>query len=62
MAEADASIPRIGFLGLAPEFSGVEALRAGLRDLGYIDGAAGEHSNCKWLHDTLRAVATMAHF
>src|SRR5262245_26625718 len=41
------------FPGLAPEFSGVEALRAGLRDLGYIDGAAGEHSNCKWLHDTL---------
>jgi hypothetical protein len=36
MAGADASIPRIGFPGLAPEFSGVEALRAGLRDLGYI--------------------------
>jgi hypothetical protein len=30
---------RIGFLGLAPEFSGVEALRAGLRDLGYIEGS-----------------------
>jgi putative tryptophan/tyrosine transport system substrate-binding protein len=30
-------IPRIGFLGLAPEFSGVEALRAGLRDLGYVE-------------------------
>jgi ABC-type uncharacterized transport system substrate-binding protein len=29
---------RIGFLGLAPEFSGIEALRAGLRDLGYIEG------------------------
>jgi putative tryptophan/tyrosine transport system substrate-binding protein len=31
-------IPRIGFLGLALEYSGVEALRAGLRDLGYIEG------------------------
>ena len=30
--------PRIGFLGLAGEFSGVEALRAGLRDLGHIEG------------------------
>lgn len=27
------------FVGrIAPEFSGVEALRAGLRDLGYIEG------------------------
>jgi putative tryptophan/tyrosine transport system substrate-binding protein len=34
-----AKTPRIGFLGLAPEFSGVEALRAGLSDLGYIEGA-----------------------
>ena len=33
-------VPRIGFLGLAPEFSGVEALRAGLRDLGYVDGSS----------------------
>jgi putative tryptophan/tyrosine transport system substrate-binding protein len=33
-------IPRIGFLGLAPEFSGVEALRAGLRDLGYLEGTS----------------------
>jgi putative tryptophan/tyrosine transport system substrate-binding protein len=33
-------IPRIGFLGLAPEFSGVEALRAGLRDLGYLEGSS----------------------
>jgi ABC-type uncharacterized transport system substrate-binding protein len=33
-------IPRIGFLGLAPEFSGVEALRAGLRDLGYVEGSS----------------------
>jgi putative ABC transport system substrate-binding protein len=31
-------MPVIGFLGLAPEFSGVDALRAGLRDLGYIEG------------------------
>ena len=31
--------PRMGFLGLAGEVSGVEALRAGLRDLGYIEGA-----------------------
>jgi hypothetical protein len=28
--------PRIGFPGSCPRFSGVEALRAGLRDLGYI--------------------------
>ena len=33
-------VPRIGFLGLAPEFSGVDALRAGLRDLGYVDGSS----------------------
>jgi putative tryptophan/tyrosine transport system substrate-binding protein len=31
-------IPQIGFLGLAPEYSGVDALRAGLRDLGYVEG------------------------
>jgi len=37
-AQPQAKIPIIGFLGLAPEFSGVEALRAGLRDLGYIEG------------------------
>jgi putative ABC transport system substrate-binding protein len=34
-----AKTPRIGFLRFAPEFSGVEALRAGLSDLGYIEGA-----------------------
>jgi ABC-type uncharacterized transport system substrate-binding protein len=34
-----AKVPVIGFLGLAPEFSGVEALRAGLRELGYIEGS-----------------------
>jgi len=33
-------VPRIGFLGLAPEFSGVDALQAGLRDLGYIEGSS----------------------
>jgi len=38
-AQPHAKMPRIGFLGLAPEFSGVEALRAGLRDLGYIEGS-----------------------
>jgi putative tryptophan/tyrosine transport system substrate-binding protein len=37
-AQLKAKIPVIGFLGLAPEFSGVEALRAGLRDLGYVEG------------------------
>ena len=37
-AQQSAKIPIIGFLGLAPEFSGVQALRAGLRDLGYIEG------------------------
>jgi putative tryptophan/tyrosine transport system substrate-binding protein len=37
-AQLQAKVWRIGFLGLAPEFSGVEALRAGLRDLGYIEG------------------------
>src|SRR5205823_6486357 len=37
-AQQQAKIPRIGFLGLALEISGVEALRAGLRDLGYIEG------------------------
>ena len=38
-AEQRVNIPRIGFLGLAGEFSGVEALRVGLRDLGHIEGA-----------------------
>jgi putative ABC transport system substrate-binding protein len=37
-AQQHAKVPRIGFLGLAPEFSGVEALRVGLRDLGYVEG------------------------
>src|SRR6184192_4059404 len=38
-AQPQSKIPVIGFLGLAPEFSGVEALRAGLRDLGYTEGS-----------------------
>jgi putative ABC transport system substrate-binding protein len=37
-AQQRINTPRIGFLGLAGEVSGVEALRAGLRDLGYIEG------------------------
>jgi putative ABC transport system substrate-binding protein len=37
-AQQSAQLPRVGFLGLAPEFSGVEALRAGLRDLRYVEG------------------------
>jgi ABC-type uncharacterized transport system substrate-binding protein len=37
-AQEQTKIPRVGFLGLAAEFSGVEALRAGLRDLGYVEG------------------------
>jgi len=36
-AQPHAKVPFIGFLGLAPEYSGVDALRAGLRDLGYIE-------------------------
>jgi putative tryptophan/tyrosine transport system substrate-binding protein len=31
-------MPRVGFLGLAGEFGGAEALRAGLRDLGHVEG------------------------
>ncbi len=37
-AQQPAKAPRIGFLGLAAELSGGEALRAGLRDLGYVEG------------------------
>jgi ABC-type uncharacterized transport system substrate-binding protein len=37
-AQQRINTPRIGFLGLAGEVSGVKALRAGLRDLGYIEG------------------------
>ena len=40
-AEQPAKIARIGFLGLGPadaQSSRVKALRAGLRDLGYVDG------------------------
>jgi ABC-type uncharacterized transport system substrate-binding protein len=38
-AQQGVNIPRIGFLGLAGEFGGAEALRAGLRDLGHAEGA-----------------------
>jgi putative tryptophan/tyrosine transport system substrate-binding protein len=40
-AQQLAHVPRIGYLGLGPAsafVSRVEALREGLRDLGYIDG------------------------
>ena len=37
-AEQRVNTPRIGFLGLDGESSGVDALRAGLRDLGHIEG------------------------
>src|ERR1700674_2916722 len=40
-AQQTAKVPRIGFLGLASASSlgkQVEALRAGLRDLGYLEG------------------------
>lgn len=40
-AQQSKAVPRIGFLGLAPASawaSPVEALRAGLRDLGYVEG------------------------
>jgi putative tryptophan/tyrosine transport system substrate-binding protein len=37
-AQQPVNLPKIGFLGLAGEFSGGEALRAGLRDLGYVEG------------------------
>jgi putative tryptophan/tyrosine transport system substrate-binding protein len=40
-AQQPMRLPRVGFLGLAPESSfatRIDALRAGLRDLGYIDG------------------------
>ena len=36
-AQPHAKVPFIGFLGLAPEYSGVDALRAGFRDLSYIE-------------------------
>jgi putative tryptophan/tyrosine transport system substrate-binding protein len=38
-AQQHPKVRRIGFLGLAPEFSGVDALQAGLRDLGYVEGS-----------------------
>jgi ABC-type uncharacterized transport system substrate-binding protein len=36
-AQQRAKLPRIGFLGLVPEFIAQEGLRAGLRDLGYTE-------------------------
>ena len=38
LAQQQAKLPRIGFLGLAFERTAGEWLRAGLRDLGYIEG------------------------
>src|SRR5215469_12253934 len=38
-AQQRAKLPRIGFLGLAFERTAGEWLRAGLRDLGYVEGA-----------------------
>src|SRR5215468_11878970 len=37
-AQQRAKLPRIGFLGLVPESLAGDGLRAGLRDLGYIEG------------------------
>jgi putative tryptophan/tyrosine transport system substrate-binding protein len=37
-AQQQAKSPRIGFIGLAFERTAGEWLRAGLRDLGYIEG------------------------
>jgi len=42
-AQQRAKPPRIGFLGLAFERTAGEWLRAGLRDLGYIEGARVHH-------------------
>ena len=38
-AQQRAKLPRIGFLGLVPEPIAGDGLRAGLRDLGYIEGS-----------------------
>jgi putative ABC transport system substrate-binding protein len=37
-AQQRAKLPRIGFLGLVPESLAGDGLRAGLRDVGYIEG------------------------
>jgi putative ABC transport system substrate-binding protein len=45
-AQQPAKVARIGFLGLGPASawsSRVEALRAGLRDLGYVEGQEHRH-------------------
>src|SRR5438445_377570 len=38
-AQQSINLPRMGFLCLAGEFGGGEALRVGLRDLGHVEGA-----------------------
>jgi putative tryptophan/tyrosine transport system substrate-binding protein len=38
-AQQGAKLPRIGFLGLVPESLAGDGLRAGLRDVGYIEGS-----------------------
>jgi putative tryptophan/tyrosine transport system substrate-binding protein len=38
-AQQRARLPRVGFLGLVPEFMPGDGLRSGLRDLGYIEGS-----------------------
>jgi putative tryptophan/tyrosine transport system substrate-binding protein len=37
-AQQPAKLPRIGFLGLVPESLAGDGLRAGLRDVGYVEG------------------------
>jgi len=39
-AQQRAKLPRIGFLGLVPEFIPGDGLRSGLRDLGYVEGSS----------------------
>ena len=38
-AQQRPKLPRIGFLGLVPELVAGDSLRAGLRDVGYIEGS-----------------------
>jgi putative tryptophan/tyrosine transport system substrate-binding protein len=39
-AQQRAKLPRIGFLGLVPEFIPGDGLRSCLRDLGYFEGSS----------------------
>jgi putative tryptophan/tyrosine transport system substrate-binding protein len=39
-AQQRAKLPRIGFLGLVPEFVPGDGLRSGLHDLGYVEGSS----------------------